>query len=189
MIKAIVGLGNPGEKYAKTRHNIGFWFVDQLAERDSLAEFRKDKKLHGAACKITVANQAIWLLKPDTFMNKSGIAIGSLAKYYGFSADEILVVHDELDLPVGAAKLKASGGYGGHNGLRDTIAHIGKDFLRLRLGIGHPGQKELVLNYVLGNPGRAEYQELVNGMDKSERVMPDLIQHGLEAAQQTLHTK
>lgn len=188
MIKAIVGLGNPGAKYEKTRHNIGFWFVDQLA-KGAGESFKKDKKMHGEVAKVSLGYSPVWLLKPDTFMNKSGIAIGALAKYYDIAPEQILVVHDELDLPVNCAKLKAGGGHGGHNGLRDTIAHIGKDFLRLRLGIDHPGQKELVLNYVLGTPGKTEYQGLMASIDRAEAVMPALVQSSLESAQTTLHTQ
>ena len=146
-LKAIVGLGNPGPKYAETRHNAGFWFVDEVARKYS-AVFRPEKKFHGEVAKISLEGKDIWLLKPGTFMNRSGLAVKSLLSFYRISADQLLVAHDEIDLPPGTAKLKTGGGHGGHNGLRDIINQLAtNDFHRLRIGVGHPGSKDQVVGY------------------------------------------
>ena len=138
-IKLIVGLGNPGNQYEKTRHNAGFWFIDTLASQ--LGETLKhESKFHGEVVKTAINYRNVWLLKPDTFMNKSGLAIAALANFYKIEPEEILIVHDELDIPPGSIRFKVGGGHGGHNGLRDTVAKMGsKSFQRLRVGIGHPG--------------------------------------------------
>jgi len=150
-LKVIVGLGNPGSKYTETRHNAGFWFIEELA-REYSASFRQEKKFHGEVAKISLAGKDIWLLKPETFMNRSGLAVQSLMSFYRINADQLLVAHDEIDLPPGTAKLKTGGGHGGHNGLRDIINQLGtKDFHRLRIGVGHPGSKDQVVDYVLHN--------------------------------------
>ena len=188
-LKLIVGLGNPGSEYTKTRHNAGFWFVEELAAANG-AQFRAEKKFHGEVAKIHLAGRDIWLLKPQTFMNRSGQAIKSLASFYRIEADNILVAHDELDLEVGVIKLKASGGHGGHNGLRDTIAHLGtKDFHRLRIGIGHPGSKNQVVDYVLHRPSLDERIGIDNTISDAQKVMPLLAEGALEKAMQQLHTK
>ena len=137
-IKLIVGLGNPGKKYAETRHNAGFWLVERVAAQHR-ASFRKEAKFHGLAAKLSGAGGDVWLLQPQTYMNESGTAVGALAQFYKISADEILVAHDELDLPPGGVKIKQGGGHAGHNGLRDIGANLGTpEFWRLRIGIGHP---------------------------------------------------
>lgn len=186
-VKAVVGLGNPGERYRDTRHNVGFWLVDELA-RQGGAVLRTDAKLHGEAAKVVLGGRDCWLLQPNTFMNKSGQAIGALARYYRLEPGEILVVHDELDLEPGTVRLKRGGGHGGHNGLRDTIAHLGsKDFLRLRLGIGHPGDKSQVVNYVLARASASDESEIRAAMDRAVAQL-DLLQRGeIEAAMQRLH--
>jgi PTH1 family peptidyl-tRNA hydrolase len=154
-VKLIVGLGNPGRKYEATRHNAGFWWVEELAARVRAA-WRADTKFHGRIARVDA--NSIWLLLPDTYMNESGRAVGALASYYRIEAEDMLVVHDELDLPPGGVKLKKGGGTAGHNGLGDIAECLGtKDFWRLRVGIGHPrdaggGQ---VIDYVL-HPPRAE---------------------------------
>ncbi|MBC7756858.1 MAG: aminoacyl-tRNA hydrolase [Bdellovibrio sp.] len=185
-IKLFVGLGNPGDKYAATRHNAGFWFIDAIA-RQINSKLALDAKMLGVVGKF---NQDNWLLKPTTFMNNSGKAVAALANYYKILPSEILVAHDELDLPTGSAKLKFGGGHGGHNGLRDIHAALGTaDYWRLRLGIGHPGDKNEVVNYVLKPPTIAEDDALQASIDGACRVLPQLIAGEFENAMLKLHTK
>ena len=190
-IMLVVGLGNPGEKYARTRHNAGFWFVDELARRHGGA-FRTESKHQGELARINLtvaaARQELWLLKPTTFMNRSGAAIASVSHFYKIPPGAILVAHDELDLAAGTVRLKLAGGHGGHNGLRDTIAAIGADFWRLRLGIGHPGHKDLVLDYVLQRASAADEQSIENAIGKAADVLPLLLEQGGEKAMTRLHT-
>lgn len=187
-VRLVVGLGNPGSQYDQTRHNVGFWFVDQLA-REHGGFFRTEAKFHGEALKTRIAGEEVWLLKPTTFMNKSGQSIRALANFYKIKPEEILVVHDELDLPPGRSRLKKEGGHGGHNGLRDTIAQLGsKAFLRLRVGIGHPGDRHQVVNYVLNAPGKGERIEIDRSLDDASRVMETLVSEGLEKAMHALHS-
>ena len=190
-IMLVVGLGNPGEKYARTRHNAGFWFVDELARRHG-GSFRTESKHQGELARInlTVAGtrQELWLLKPTTFMNRSGASIASVSHFYKIPPGSILVAHDELDLVAGTVRLKLAGGHGGHNGLRDTIAAIGADFWRLRLGIGHPGHKDLVLDYVLQRASAADEQSIENAIGKAADVLPLLLKQGGEKAMTRLHT-
>ena len=188
-LKVIVGLGNPGSKYSETRHNAGFWFVEEVARKYS-ATFRQEKKFHGEVAKISVEGNDIWLLKPDTFMNGSGLAVKSLLSFYRITAEQLLVAHDEIDLSPGTIKLKLSGGHGGHNGLRDIISQLGsKDFHRLRIGVGHPGSKDLVVDYVLRNASRDDRISIDNDIDAAVRIVPDLAAGALEPAMQTLHSK
>ncbi|MDH5387423.1 MAG: aminoacyl-tRNA hydrolase [Gammaproteobacteria bacterium] len=188
-LKLIVGLGNPGSEYTKTRHNAGFWFVEELAAAYG-ASFRREKKFHGEVAKVSIAGRDIWLLKPETFMNRSGQSIKSLSSFYQMNAENILVAHDELDLEVGVIKLKMGGGHGGHNGLRDTIAHLGtKDFYRLRIGIGHPGNKDQVVDYVLHRPSLDERISIDNSISDAQSVMPLLAEGAMEKAMHQLHTK
>ena len=188
-LKLIVGLGNPGSEYTETRHNAGFWFVEELAAANG-AQFRADKKFHGEVAKINIAGRDIWLLKPQTFMNRSGQAIKSLSSFYRMNAENILIAHDELDLDVGVIKLKMGGGHGGHNGLRDTIAHLGtKDFFRLRIGIGHPGNRNQVVDYVLHRPSQDERIDIDNSISDAQAVMPLLAEGAMEKAMHQLHSK
>ena len=192
-IRLIVGLGNPGEKYARTRHNAGFWFVDELARRHG-GVFRSEAKHQGEVARIRLALEGgatveVWLLKPATYMNKSGGAIASLANFYKVAPAETLVAHDELDLPVGAARLKQGGGHGGHNGLRDTIAAIGADFWRLRLGIGHPGHKDLVLDYVLQRASAADERAITDAATRAADAVPLMLTQGAEKAMNRLHSQ
>lgn len=150
-IKLIVGLGNPGNEYKDTRHNTGFWFVDKISEQFGIS-LSHDKKFHGDAGRGTIFDQDVRLLKPDTFMNRSGLAVVPLAKFYNIAPTEILIAHDELDIAPGSIRLKTGGGHGGHNGLRDILPHIGADFHRLRIGIGHPGHASKVSGWVLSKP-------------------------------------
>lgn len=186
-IKLIVGLGNPGREYEATRHNAGFWWVDEFARHNQIA-FKNESKFHGLAARGVLHGHEVHLLKPQTFMNVSGRAVGALAQFYKIDAAEILVVHDELDLPPGSAKLKLGGGHGGHNGLKDIIAHLGsRDFWRLRIGVGHPGDRAEVVNFVLNAP-RKEEQVLIEGaLQRAQEIAPLIIEGKLEAAMQTLH--
>lgn len=188
-IRLIVGLGNPGREYETTRHNVGFWWVDELAGKDSLS-FRAEAKFHGLAVRGQLGGHEIYLLKPQTFMNLSGRAVAALAQFYKILPSEILVVHDELDLQPGIARLKMGGSHGGHNGLKDIIAQLGtKDFWRLRLGIGHPGDRAEVVNYVLNDPRREERELIEEAMQQSLHVAPLVIEGKMEAAMLKLHSK
>lgn len=188
-IRLIVGLGNPGREYETTRHNAGFWWVERIAATRG-ATLNAEKKFHGLAARTHLAGQEVWLLEPQTFMNRSGQAVGALAGFYKILPEEILVVHDELDLPPGDARLKKGGGHGGHNGLRDIIAHLGTpEFWRLRLGIGHPGDKNQVSDYVLHPAGREEQERIDAAVDKSLPLLPQLLAGDFPAAMLKLHTK
>lgn len=185
-IRLLVGLGNPGDKYAQTRHNAGFWWLDLLAAQNKTA-FKADAKFFGETAKL---ENDIWLLKPSTFMNASGKAVAAMANYYKISPAEILVAHDELDLPPGSAKLKFGGGHGGHNGLRDIHSALGTaDYWRLRLGIGHPGNKQEVVNFVLKPPTREENDALQDSIHAACSVVPEMLAGNMDTAMLKLHTK
>ncbi len=188
VIALIVGLGNPGAQYEATRHNAGFWFVDQLA-REQGGTFRSEAKFHGQVSKVTLGGQPIWLLKPSTFMNRSGQAVAALARFYKIPTESILVVHDELDLAPGTVRLKTGGGHGGHNGLRDTIAQLGaKDFMRLRVGVGHPGHARQVSDYVLSRAPVAEQRSIEESLDRALQVLPQVVMGDAQKAMNTLHS-
>ena len=187
-IVMVVGLGNPGPDYENTRHNAGALFVEALA-RDAGQSLRPEKKYHGLYARIHWQGLDLHLLNPSTFMNRSGLAIKALADFYKIPPEQILVAHDELDLPPGTAKLKTGGGHGGHNGLRDTIAHLGtNNFQRLRLGIGHPGDSRKVTGYVLGRLGKQESEQLNAVFNEALRVLPDAASGKLSAAMNRLHS-
>ena len=187
-IKLIVGLGNPGKEYQATRHNAGFWWVDELARQQSVA-FKADNKFHGLIAKAGLHGHEVHLLKPQTFMNVSGRSVGAVAQFYKIAPAQILVVHDELDLPPGSAKLKLGGGHGGHNGLKDIIAHLGtKDFWRLRIGIGHPGERSEVSNFVLNAPRKEEQVLIDEALQRAQDVAALVIEGKLEAAMLRLHS-
>lgn len=187
-IVMVVGLGNPGADYENTRHNAGALFVEALA-RTAGQTLRPEKKYHGLYARIQWQGLDLHLLNPTTFMNRSGLAIKALADFFKIQPQQILVAHDELDLPPGTAKLKKGGGHGGHNGLRDTIAHLGtNDFQRLRIGIGHPGDSRKVTGYVLGRLGKQETEELNAVIDEIMRVLPDAASGKLPAAMNRLHS-
>lgn len=167
MIRLIAGLGNPGPEYAATRHNAGFWFVDELARRLKVS-LAPERAYSGLAARASVAGQTVWLLEPTTFMNVSGKSVAALARFFKIAPAEILVVHDELDLMPGHAKLKLGGSPAGHNGLKDIHAQLGSaDYWRLRLGIGHPGAKSEVINYVLKRPSATERDEIDKSIEQS----------------------
>lgn len=187
-IKLIVGLGNPGPEYVDTRHNAGFWWVDAVA-RSAGVQLRPEGKFHGLAGRARIGGQEVWLLQPQTYMNLSGKAVLALAHFYKILPDEILVVHDELDLPPGSAKLKQGGGHGGHNGLKDIAACLSTpNFWRLRLGIGHPGEKNAVVSFVLKPPRREEFDAIDAAMIRAESILPQLVAGDFSAAMKTLHT-
>jgi PTH1 family peptidyl-tRNA hydrolase len=187
-IRLIVGLGNPGGEYEQTRHNAGFWLVDQLARGD----LRRETRFNALAAKVRMAGNEIWLLEPQTFMNRSGQSVGALARFYKINPDEILVVHDELDLPPGAAKIKKGGSSGGHNGLKDISAALGtQDYWRLRIGIGHPRELNLsqpVADFVLHRPRKEEQALIDQAIEKSLAVMTMLCDGQFEKAMMELHT-
>lgn len=187
MLRLVVGLGNPGQKYERTRHNAGFWWVERLA-RAQRVDPRPERKFHGVVARLTTPHDC-WLLMPQTFMNLSGQAVEALATFYKITPQEILVVHDELDLPPGAAKLKLGGGVAGHNGLKDINARLGPDFWRLRLGIGHPGQRDLVIDYVLRTPAPEEATLIEQAIDRSLEIWPRMVAGEMEKAMHALHTK
>jgi len=187
-LKLIVGLGNPGAEYLRTRHNAGFWFVDALAAHLG-GRFGFDGKLHGETCKVRIGDAPVWLLKPATFMNKSGIAVVSALRYYKIEPEECLLAHDELDLPAGVVRLKFDGGHGGQNGLRDSIEHIGHArFHRLRIGIGHPGHKDKVTPWVLGRPAAQDEDAILAGIGRALDVLPVAVSGQFEKAMLQLHT-
>lgn len=187
-IRLIVGLGNPGAEYADTRHNVGYTFIEQLCEQSRQA-FTLETKFKGAVATLNIAEQTVRILKPSTFMNESGQSVLLFKNFYKLSAEQILIVHDDLDLPTGTVRLKSDGGHGGHNGLRDIIARLGTTaFYRLRLGIGHPGNKSQVHNYVLHRPSLSDQKHIQTAIQNALFVMPDLIKNNLEKAMQTLHT-
>lgn len=186
-LKAIVGLGNPGEKYSKTRHNAGFWLIEQLAAQ-SATTLKAQSRLHGLHGQASFGSQSLHLLMPSTFMNLSGRSVRALLDFYKLQPEQILVVHDELDLPPGTVRLKRSGGAGGHNGLKDTIACLGKDFPRMRMGIGHPGDRNLVLPYVLSAPGKAEAAQMEQAVDDASRAVSDWLERGWDFAVNRLHS-
>jgi len=187
-IDLIVGLGNPGSKYEQTRHNAGFWFVEEIARLKG-AHFRPEAKFSGEVCKLVLEGRDVWLLKPDTFMNRSGLSVHKLASFYKIPVENILVAHDELDLEPGTARLKTAGGHGGHNGLRDIIAQMGKEFHRLRLGIGHPGHRDQVSDFVLHRASKDEQISIDNSIDSALLVLPLLAEGSWEKAVHRLHSK
>jgi PTH1 family peptidyl-tRNA hydrolase len=187
-LRIIVGLGNPGPEHQVTRHNAGFWFVDLLARRHG-AEFRDYRKFSGETARISISGTDLVLLKPTTYMNRSGLSIRQLSEFFKILPEEILVAHDELDLPVGSVRLKQGGGHGGHNGLRDTIAHVGENFWRLRVGVGHPGKKADVIDYVLTRAPRAEEDLILDAVGTAVDCMPLLVEQGAERAMTRLHSR
>ncbi len=188
-IKLIVGLGNPGPEYGATRHNAGFWLLDELAHQWQL-RFKLENKFYGEVARASLPTGDIWLLKPQTFMNLSGQAVVALALFYKILPGEILVVHDELDLLPQTVKLKQGGSHGGHNGLKDIQAKLGtQDFWRMRIGIGHPGDKNQVVAYVLKKAPQSEQSLIDQGINNALAIFPLLLKDEFAAAIQELHTK
>ena len=182
--RLIVGLGNPGRDYEETRHNAGFWFCARLAQARGVP-LAHESRFHG----IVGRNGPVWMLLPQTFMNRSGQAVGALARFYRIAPAEILVVHDELDIPPGQLRLKFGGGMGGHNGLKDITSHLGtQDYWRLRIGIGHPGDRNEVVNYVLKPPRREEQDEIDAAIERAIDLLPLIEQGEWNAATQRANT-
>ena len=187
-IRIIAGLGNPEAKYERTLHNAGFWFVDELARKFG-GDFRYEKKFDADYCRINLQGDDVWLLKPQSYMNNSGGPVRAMLDYYRLRTTELLVAHDEIDLPPGTTRLKDGGGHGGHNGLRDIIRHCGAEFVRLRLGVGHPGEASKVTSYVLKRGSSEVESAVMKNIDEAIDVMPTLLDDGLAAAQTALHTR
>ena len=187
-IRLFVGLGNPGEKYTATRHNAGFWWIDLISQQTN-SPLKLDAKMFGESAKVSQQSD-VWLLKPTTFMNASGKSVAAMANYYKIKPAEILVIHDELDLPTGTSKLKLGGGHGGHNGLRDIHSALGTpDYWRLRVGIGHPGDRNEVVNFVLKPPLKAEQAVIDESLYQSSKLFDLLLKGDFEQAMLKLHTK
>ncbi len=187
MMRLVVGLGNPGRQYERTRHNAGFWWVERLAQL-SKVELRPERKFNGYVGRMTSPGEC-WLLLPQSYMNASGQAVEGLASFYKITVEEILVVHDELDLAPGSAKLKLGGGVAGHNGLKDIAAKLGQNFWRLRLGIGHPGLRDMVVDYVLHAPSQEDAEQISQAIDRSLKIWPFVQAGEMEKAMHALHTK
>jgi len=188
VFKLLVGLGNPGRDYAETRHNAGFWLLDALAS-EYHGQFSTQAKFFGECCKISVGGQDLWLLKPHTFMNKSGQSVRALSKFYRIAPEEILVAHDELDMVPGRAAIKQGGGHGGHNGLRDMGTQLGnKDFWRIRIGIGHPGHRDKVSPYVLSRPNKQDEQAIGDSCALIQREFAELISGSMARASQSINS-
>ncbi|MGS2724785.1 aminoacyl-tRNA hydrolase [Porticoccus sp. GXU_MW_L64] len=189
MVELIVGLGNPGPKYDRTRHNAGADFVVELARQCGVA-LKPESKFFGDTARVRIGNRDVRLLIPTTFMNRSGQAIGAMARFYQIAPQAILVVHDELDLPPGTARFKNGGGHGGHNGLRDTIQALGnsREFARLRIGIGHPGNAKDVINYVLCKASKSDQQHIDGSIDNALRSLPLAVEGKWELAMTELHS-
>jgi PTH1 family peptidyl-tRNA hydrolase len=186
-MRLVVGLGNPGREYESTRHNVGFWWVERLASSHA-ATLKTESRFHGRLARVRGDNEC-WLLEPMTFMNRSGQAVGALAAFYKIPPEEVLVVHDELDLPPGTARLKKGGGVAGHNGLKDIAARIGLDFWRLRIGIGHPGDRAAVIDYVLHPPRQEEAPLIADAVERSLGAWPLILAGDMEKAMHRLHTQ
>lgn len=188
-IKLIVGLGNPGDKYADTRHNAGEWLIERLARRFNIS-LNPESKFFGKTARTLVNGKEVRLLIPTTFMNLSGKAVGALASFYRIKPEEILVIHDELDLPPGTAKLKQGGGHGGHNGLKDIVAQLGNNnnFYRLRIGIGHPGHRDLVAGYVLNKPSPVDRDALEKVLDEATDCVEMIFKDGMVKATNRLNS-
>lgn len=192
-IRLIVGLGNPGPEYQLTRHNAGFWLVDNLANSLPHCSLQRDTRMNALVAKTTIAGSDTWLLEPQTFMNRSGQSVGALARFFKIAPEEILVVHDELDIDPGVAKLKKGGSSGGHNGLKDITAALGtQDYWRLRIGIGHPrslNSQQAVVDFVLHRPRKEEQILIDETIEKSLQIIPMLVAGKFDAATMQLHTK
>jgi peptidyl-tRNA hydrolase, PTH1 family len=187
-LKLIVGLGNPGTEYARTRHNAGFQFLDELARRHG-ALFRSEPRHRAELARARIGESELWLLKPMNYMNHSGDPVRSVASFYKAPLASILVAYDELDFPAGVVRLREGGGAAGHNGMRDVIAQMGDGFWRLRIGIGHPGDRSQVLDYVLGRPGAAEAQLIRDAIAAAADALPVLLVEGAQIAMNRLHSR
>jgi PTH1 family peptidyl-tRNA hydrolase len=186
--KLIVGLGNPGNEYTRTRHNAGFWFVDELA-RTHGGTWRRESKYQCELARARISDAEVWLMKPQTYMNRSGAAVQAVAGFYRIAPAQMLVAHDEIDLPPGVVRLKQGGGHGGHNGVRDVIAQLGADFWRLRIGVGHPGSKEQVIDAVLDRASAAEQALIDAALARAYAALPELLRGDAQRVMKMLHTR
>lgn len=188
MIKLFAGLGNPGIQYEQSRHNAGFWWIDQAAAQLGLTLSNK-ASFHGLVAQGRLGGHNIWLLQPQTMMNRSGQSVAALASFYKLAPEEILIIHDELDLPPGAAKVKLGGGHAGHNGLRDIHSKLGSSaYWRLRLGIGHPGTRQNVISWVLGRPEASDFDAIVSAINLSIAELPAFAEGNFDEATKKIHT-
>jgi PTH1 family peptidyl-tRNA hydrolase len=187
-IRIIAGLGNPESQYERTLHNAGFWFADALARKFG-GHFRYEKKFDAEICRVKIHGEDVWLVKPQSYMNHSGGPVRAALDYYRATPGELLVAHDEIDLPPGTVRLKQGGGHGGHNGIRDVIQHCGADFLRLRIGVGHPGEKDKVTGYVLKRASSDVEALVEKNIDDAIGVLPELVDGNINAAMKKLHTQ
>jgi len=187
-LKVIVGLGNPGAEYARTRHNAGFWLVDELARRHG-GTFRHEGRHQAELARVRIGGEEIWLLKPMTFMNRSGGPVSSVLNFYKIAPAQMLVAHDEIDLPSGTVRLKDAGGHGGHNGLRDIIAAQGDGFWRLRIGVGHPGTAKDVVDFVLTHAGKDEQRIIDETIVAGADAIEEMLRTNPQIAMNKLHTK
>lgn len=187
-MRALIGLGNPGARYARSRHNAGFWFADRLVAETG-GQFRVDRKLHAEGGECVVDGYRLRVFKPTTYMNRSGQAVQAIVNYLRLPLSEVVIAHDDIDLPPGTVRFKRGGGHGGNNGLRDVIGHIGGDFLRLRIGVGHPGHRDEVVGYVLGRASAQEQRQIDEALEEALKVWPLLLREGLDKAMQQLHSR
>lgn len=188
-IKLIIGLANPGERYAPTRHNAGAWFIQQLANQTNLPI---ESKLNAQIAKTTLgsSNHPVLLAVPNSYMNTSGLPVRAISQYYKIQPDEILIAHDEIDLPPGVIRIKENGGHGGHNGLKDIFKHLGtQQFWRLRIGVGRPAHSSEVQNYVLNAPNKQDREEIDSALYRAEKIVPKLLQGDFQSAMGNLHTQ
>ena len=186
-LQLVVGLGNPGVEHEDTRHNAGFWFIDELASRHD-GRLKAERRYNADVGRVTIADAPLWLMKPMGYMNRSGQSVRSFSEYFQIPSEEVLVVHDELDLPAGVARLKKGGGAGGHNGVKDVIAHFGEDFWRIRVGIGHPGNRDQVIDHVLERASAVEERLMREAIELAIAEFPRLITEGAEKMMNRLHT-
>ena len=187
--KLIVGLGNPGPEHTHTRHNAGFWCIDNIAESNSV-QFKPESKFQGDISRLSLNGNDYWLLKPTTFMNNSGRSVQAMMAFYKITPKELLVMHDEIDLPPGTVRFKTGGGHGGQNGLRDIIRSLGSnDFSRIRIGVGHPGDKHRVVGHVLGRPDADELHAIEHSIDRVMDSAALLLSGDVQKAMNELHTK
>lgn len=187
-LSIVVGLGNPEDRYERTLHNAGFWFADEVARRFN-GQFKYEKRFDADICKVSIAGSDVWLAKPQSYMNLSGGPVRGMLDYYRLDVNQLLIAHDEIDLSPGTVRLKLGGGHGGHNGLRDVIRHCGREFMRIRIGVGHPGHKDQVTSYVLKKAASDVEAAMNRNVDEAAEVIPLLVQEGLEAAMKKLHTQ
>ncbi|MEO8019276.1 MAG: aminoacyl-tRNA hydrolase [Pseudomonadota bacterium] len=187
-LKIIAGLGNPGPEYARTRHNAGFWLVDELARRHG-GSFRNEGKHQAELARVRIGGEEVWLVKPMTFMNRSGGPVSSVLGFYKLAPAQMLVAHDEIDLPSGTVRLKEAGGHGGHNGLRDLMAAQGDGFWRLRIGVGHPGSKNEVVDFVLTRAGADEQRAIDEAIVAGADAIEEMLRSGAQVAMNKLHSR